>query len=72
MYIVKMSGCVDEQADLLLCYSKNVKTFFYHRGSNFLNQSQVFHSISLVVRKPVFGVSDQIRHKPGCVVTEDV
>ena len=25
----------------------------------------------LVVRKPVFGVSDQVRHKPGCAVTED-
>ena len=23
------------------------------------------------VRKPVFGVSDQVRHKPGCKVTDD-
>ena len=23
------------------------------------------------VRKPVFGVSDQVRHKPGCTATED-
>ena len=23
-------------------------------------------NLSLVVRKPVFGVSDQVRHKPGC------
>ena len=23
-------------------------------------------NMSLVVRKPVFGVSDQVRHKPGC------
>ena len=29
------------------------------------------HHLSLVVRKPVFGVSDQIRHKPGCTATED-
>ena len=27
--------------------------------------------MSLVVRKPVFGVSDQVRHKQGCTVTED-
>ena len=27
--------------------------------------------MSRVVRKPVFGVSDQVRHKPGCAVTED-
>ena len=27
--------------------------------------------MSLVVRKPVFGVSDLVRHKPGCAVIED-
>ena len=27
--------------------------------------------MSLVVRKPVFGVSDQVRHKPVCTDTED-
>ena len=26
--------------------------------------------LSLVLRKPVFGVSDQGSHKPGCTVTE--
>ena len=26
---------------------------------------------SQVVRKPVFGVSDQVRHKPGCTAKED-
>ena len=32
-----------------------------------------FHEnqMSLVVRIRVFGVSDQVRHKPGCVATED-
>ena len=27
--------------------------------------------MSLVVRKPVIGVSDLVRHKPGCTATED-
>ena len=27
--------------------------------------------LSLVVRKPVLGVSDQVQHKLGCTVTED-
>ena len=27
--------------------------------------------LSLVVRKPVFGVSDLVQHKPGCTATED-
>ena len=31
--------------------------------------SQIY--LSPVVRKPVFGVSDQVRHKPGCTATED-
>ena len=29
------------------------------------------YNMSLVVRKPVFGVSDQVRHKPGCTATKD-
>ena len=28
-------------------------------------------NMSLLVRKPVFGVSDQVPNKPGCTVTED-
>ena len=28
-------------------------------------------NMSLVVRKPVFGVSDQVPHKPGCTATQD-
>ena len=27
--------------------------------------------VSHFARKPVFGVSDQVRHKPGCAATED-
>ena len=27
--------------------------------------------MGLVTRKPVFGVSDQVPHKPGCTTTED-
>ena len=33
-----------------------------------------FHSpsnLSLVVRKPVFGVSNLVPHKPGCAITGD-
>ena len=29
------------------------------------------NNLSLVVRKLVFGVFDQARHKPGCTATED-
>ena len=36
-----------------------------------LLQLKTKHDMSLVVRKPVFGVSDQDRHKPGCTATED-
>ena len=33
--------------------------------------SLVMNHLSLVLRKPVFGVSDQVPHKPGCATTED-
>ena len=32
---------------------------------------KIGHEMCLVVRKPVFGVSDQVPHKPGCTATED-
>ena len=32
---------------------------------------EVSDQMSLVVRKPIFGVSDQVLHKPGCTTTED-
>ena len=31
-----------------------------------VEQVNIFDYMSLVVRKPVFWVSDQVRHKPGC------
>ena len=34
--------------------------------------SLVDYFMSRDVRKPVFGVSDQVRHKLGCAVTEDI
>ena len=37
--------------------------------SNALNY--VYYYWSLVVRKPVSGVSDQVRHKSGCTTTEN-
>ena len=40
----------------------NPRQVFRHQGSN--------HT-SFVVRKPVFGISNQVQHKPGCAATED-
>ena len=34
-------------------------------------KSASLSNISIVVRKPVFGVSDQVRHKQDCTATED-
>ena len=30
-----------------------------------------WNNMRLDVRKPVFALSDQVRHKPGCTATED-
>ena len=32
---------------------------------------EMLYHLSLVLRKPVLGVSDQVQHKPGCTATED-
>ena len=34
-------------------------------------QAQGMYYLSLIVRKPVFRVSDQVPHKLGCTATED-
>ena len=34
-------------------------------------EAKLVYKMSPVVIKPVFGVSDQVRHKPGCTATED-
>ena len=36
-----------------------------------LSAGKGLYDMSLVERKPVFGVSDQVRHKPGCTAIED-
>ena len=33
--------------------------------------NSVLYYFSRVARKSAFGVSDQVRHKPGCTATED-
>ena len=42
-----------------------------HPGSAHHIKSLRFKHMSLVLRKPVFGVSDQVPHKPACTVAED-
>ena len=59
---------------LFQCYDN---TKCYRNNFNMLNMIKrrlygaIYDQLSLVVRKPVFGVSDQVRHKPGCTATED-
>ena len=40
--------------------SKQKKILDWHMVCNYMSRD---------VRKPVFGVSDQVRHKPGCAIT---
>ena len=44
---------------------------FFSMGHGQESDSLSHHYMSLVLRKPVFGVFDQDRHKPGCTATED-
>ena len=44
-----------------------ITSYWKQKNQLFLHQN----NLSLILRKPVFGVSDQVRHKPGCTATED-
>ena len=44
---------------------------FTETPCKFLGEFRQSCNLSLVVRKSVFGVSDQVPHKPGCTATED-
>ena len=41
------------------------------RGTDLSIRTSYLYKMSLVVRIPVFGVSDQALHKPGCTTTQD-
>ena len=60
--------------------NKYIKIFFVknvieYELSKFLIPSHLSKfqqtNLSGVMRKPVFGISDKFRHKPGCTATED-
>ena len=59
LYSAKISGerLQDHWSSGFIAYSK----------AGFENTAHM----SLIIRKPVFRVSDQVSHKPGCTATED-
>ena len=64
-YLLVISGCT---ALLVSNLVRKSNDRFLRRGS--YEQISLCH-MSLVVRKPVFGVSVQVPHKPGCTATKD-
>ena len=58
----------------MMCYS-NLTDKIVMQQSACTVQTHLTHFaylyLSRDVRKTVFGVSDQVRHKPGCAATED-
>ena len=40
------------------------------RAERTLSKDEDYHNLSRDARKPVFGVSDQVRHKPSCTSSE--
>ena len=63
------------EADLRLCFRICKNPVFSRRGSNNFGSVNSKHILSPYLScdmtKPVFGVSDQIKHKLDCAVTED-
>ena len=46
-------------------------TLSFEHAAMQIKMCYTVHEMILVLRKPVFGVSDQVRHKSGCIATED-
>ena len=49
---------------------RGVKTEQKLNVYSLIDQTTLKYHMSLDVRKPVFGVSNQVRHKTGCKITE--
>ena len=52
-------------------FDYNSEAYVTYRAHNLQLASTTLLNMSLILRKPVFGVSDQVRHKSGCTATED-
>ena len=67
---------VSSAADLRLCfriYQKKKNRFSHNAGHMIISDGTggLRGHLSLVLRKPVFGISDHVRHKPVCTATQD-
>ena len=82
-FLITRLKCGDQTVLLLFAYAlsrfsydiANLEPrhiFFYGmRHEPNKDSAQPIYDLSLVVRKPVFGVSDEVRHKPSCTAIED-
>ena len=63
---------VDNSAHLLKQKDRDIKTkaLQVQKFQNFDVFMRDLSNVSLVMRKPVFGVCDQVRHKRACAATE--
>ena len=62
---------VTSQPGLCGTWSETPKTGFLTTRLMLSSPYVCVDYMSLVLRKPVFGVSDQVTHKPGCTATEE-
>ena len=53
------------------CRRKSQKNKKAETRNDVIRTGRYSFNMSFVLRKPVFGVSDQVRHKPVCTATED-
>ena len=71
MFLIEMQmrqGAIE----CVLCHMYNKECIDqYEYSSRSLTALPRQSDMSHVVRKPVFGVPDQVQHKPGCTTTED-
>ena len=59
---------INQIADIITCTTVKVMFSYFYDKQSVLTS---FMNMSRDVRKPVFGDSDQVPHKPGWTITED-
>ena len=68
-------GFYEEMEKLSSSYHQKSSSMHFNCSSDYggsrFSHNLASYQMSLVVRKPVFGVSDQVLHNPGCTATED-
>ena len=70
-YLCGESKGADQLLGTAPLFSPMQKKNMFSQDVALIKHAALHNYMSLVLRKPVFRVTDQVRHKPACTATED-